>query len=206
MSDGPVLRPPTRWWLIRHAAVETPSGMIVGSLDLPCAPIDPGMIDALACRLPTVSALVISDLQRCRQTADALRAAGAVFPVDPVIEPALREQNLGLWQGGNWNDPAFGNDPVAVSFWNDPVATRPPGGESFSDVVARVRIAMNDLNIAYEGKDILAVMHAGSIRAALAVALDVSPSAALRFGVDYLSLTRLTAYGDDAWSVDSVNG
>lgn len=205
MRDDPAPGLTTRWWLIRHAAVETVPGMILGALDLPCAPIDSGRISTLARRLPAASNLVISDLRRCHQSAEALQVAGASLP-PPVIEPALREQSLGIWQGRNWNDPALGNDPVVVSFWNDPTATRPPGGESFSEVVARVRSALSTLNVVYRGKDIVAVMHAGSIRAALAVALDIPLSAALRFNVDYLSLTRLTVYGDGIWSVDSVNG
>lgn len=205
MRDDPASRLPTRWWLIRHAAVETVPGMILGALDVPCAPIDSTRINSLARRLPAASNLVISDLRRCHQTTEALQMAGAALSC-PVIEPALREQNLGMWQGRNWNDPVLATDPVVVSFWNDPTTTRPPGGESFSDVVARVRSALNDLTIVCGGKDIVAIMHAGSIRAALAVALDIPLSAALRFSVDYLSLTRLSAYGDALWSVDTVNG
>jgi alpha-ribazole phosphatase len=53
------------------------------------------------------------------------------------------------------------------------------------------------------------VIHGGSIRAAAALALDLTPAAALRLRVDHWSLTRLdhhaTADGSGSWSVGCVN-
>jgi alpha-ribazole phosphatase len=47
------------------------------------------------------------------------------------------------------------------------------------------------------------VSHGGPIRAALALALDLSPAAALRFAIEPLSVTRIEAVGS-GWRVMSV--
>jgi alpha-ribazole phosphatase len=52
--------------------------------------------------------------------------------------------------------------------------------------------------------DVILVVHSGTIRAALAIALDVAPDSALRFVIDPLSLTlidRLNA----GWRIVGVN-
>jgi broad specificity phosphatase PhoE len=48
------------------------------------------------------------------------------------------------------------------------------------------------------------VVHAGTLRATLAIALDLSPDAALRFVIDSLSLTRID-HLDGGWRVVAVN-
>ena len=68
----------------------------------------------------------------------------------------------------------------------------------------RVRGALEQITAAQAGRDILAVVHAGTVRAALAVALGITAEQALRFAVKPLSLTRLdsTASG---WRIETVN-
>ena len=77
---------------------------------------------------------------------------------------------------------------------------RPPGGESFIDMLARVGAAIDRI----EGPEILVVAHAGPIRAALAKALDLTPAGALSLCIDPLSLTCLVRHSD-AWLVEFVN-
>jgi alpha-ribazole phosphatase len=48
-------------------------------------------------------------------------------------------------------------------------------------------------------------VHSGTIRAALAIALDLAPEGALRFVIDPLSLTRIDRL-DNGWRVGVVNG
>ncbi len=189
----------TRFWLLRHAPLRVPPGVILGSGDAPCDTSDGEALARMARRLPRGAVLVESGIARCRQTAEALRAAGAALP-PPRVEPALGEQSFGAWQGRRWDDL----DPAAAApFWAAPATARPPGGESFADVVARVGPALGGLATAFPGRDIVAVAHAGSIRAAVAVALDLAPEAALRLDVPPLSLTRLDRIGE-GWRVGPV--
>ena len=52
--------------------------------------------------------------------------------------------------------------------------------------------------------DAVLVVHSGTIRAVLAIALDLAPDSALRFVIDPLSLTRIDRLAD-GWRVDAVN-
>lgn len=173
----------TRWWWIRHAPVEAEPGRIVGALDLPCRDGDLWHLAGLSRLLPQAPVVVTSGLARCTATAQALALSG-------TAEPALAEQHFGDWQGRTWNELAPWE---TEEFWRDPALGRPPGGESFADQVARVKDCVARLTAAHEGRDVVAVAHAGTIRAALALALGLehTPGAALSFSVDPLSLTRI---------------
>jgi broad specificity phosphatase PhoE len=94
-------------------------------------------------------------------------------------------------------------------FWLAPAHHAPPGGESFIAVMERVGRAVRRLTEEHAGRDIIAVTHGGTIRAALAEALDLPPETALAFAVDNLSLTRLERFDGagvgHGWKVVSVN-
>lgn len=191
----------TRFWWLRHAPVmvsgANEGGGIVGRLDLDADTSDSSAFSALARRLPAGAVLVDSGLARCRQTAVALAAAGLV-PSARETAPALAEQDFGAWQGKRWDEID------APWFWQAPASAVPPGGESFAAVVGRVGPVLVDLCRRHAGRDVLLVAHAGSIRAALAIALGISSAAALQFAIQPLSLTRITHNGG-GWSVDGVN-
>jgi alpha-ribazole phosphatase len=52
--------------------------------------------------------------------------------------------------------------------------------------------------------DVVLVVHSGTIRAAIAIALDLDPDAALRFVIDPLSVTRIDRL-ESGWRVVAVN-
>ena len=96
-----------------------------------------------------------------------------------------------------------------VSSGHAPASERPPGGESFEDVIARVAAAMERITAEHAGRDIVAVVHGGTIRAALSVALGIDPERALGFAVDTCSVTRMDylegATEGAAWRIVAVN-
>ena len=63
---------------------------------------------------------------------------------------------------------------------------------------------LEQLIAALPAGDVIAVAHAGTIRAALVVALEMPPDKALSFVIDPLSLTRLDRLDND-WRVVAVN-
>ncbi len=144
-----------------------------------------------------------SGLLRCHQTLGAIESAGLMI-APAIVEPDLQEQDFGHWQGRRWGELDQTKDPAVAAFWRDPAGTAPPGGESFVAVMSRVRTTVAAMTRHFEGRDIIAVAHAGTIRAALAMALDLAPQAALSFVVDPLSMTRLDAIGE-GWRVGGVN-
>jgi broad specificity phosphatase PhoE len=199
---------PTRFWLLRHALVEQNARLFLyGTMDVALCPeqrvAEGWLYRAIASRLPRPAAWVITPLQRTRQTAEALFAAG--YPRQtPDVVPALIEQDLGDWQGlPHAALPARLANP-AHPFWPLAGNEQPPGGESMQDVIARVGPAMERLARDHAGGDVVVVAHGGAIRAAVAHAMGVAADPVLHLAVQNLSLTRLERH-DTAWRVVGLN-
>lgn len=179
--------------LVRHAPARN-GGLLAGRTDVPADCSDSHVFAALRAAIGTVDRRVASPALRCIETATVL------WPDLPAPETDARlwEQDFGDWEGLALSDlPDLGPLPPAAL-----AAQRPPNGESFDDLCARAHPALATL--AARGGRIAVVAHAGTVRAALALALG-SPAAALAFRLAPLSLTRLTAFGDGAWAVGMVN-
>jgi alpha-ribazole phosphatase len=200
----------TRWWWIRHAPVPD-GGKIYGQSDLDCDCTDAEIFAVLARELPRNAVWVTSHLARTRQTAAAILAAanGRHDGAQPIAIPELAEQHLGVWQGME-RKPFYAERRVGThTLWFGPADERPPGGESFVDLVERVRPIIERLTIEHRGRDIVAVTHGGTIKVALLVALGLEPQTALSFLVENCSLTRLDHLQPEGtpgfWRVGGVN-
>jgi broad specificity phosphatase PhoE len=201
----------TRWWWIRHAPVPD-GGRIYGQSDLACDCSDVEIFRILARELPRDAVWATSNLVRTKQTAAAILAAdaaGRFAGVEPLVVPHFAEQHLGEWQGQERKAFYAARKVGTHTLWFAPADERPPGGESFVDLAQRVVPAIERLNSEHTGRDIVAVTHGGTIRAAIAHALGLPPQAALGFSTDNCSLTRLdhlTANGGRGlWRVVAVN-
>lgn len=181
----------TKWWWVRHApVVDAHLLRLSGHSDVAADTSNHASFAALAQRLPMGAVWLTSHLRRTIETAQALDQAGAEH-VTPLTEPAFAEQAFGEWTGCTWDE--LGERTDAKPFWAAPAETRPPGdnAESFAEVCARVAVRIAQLMDEYAGRDIICVAHGGSIRAAAALALGLSPAQALAIDVSNLSLTRL---------------
>jgi alpha-ribazole phosphatase len=181
-----------RLWLIRHAPVALPKG-IIHDPDAP-ADLSGGLaIAALRERLPAAATTFASPARRTVETAIALG-------LKPIQEPRLREQSFGAWTGRRHAEIEAELGAAYHEFWRAPATNRPPGGESFADQIARVGDCLKDL----PGGDAVLVVHSGTVRAVLAIALDLTPNAALRFVIDPLSLTRVD-HLPEGWRIGGIN-
>jgi alpha-ribazole phosphatase len=200
----------TRWWWIRHAPVPD-GGLIYGQRDLACDCSDAEAFAGLARELPAQAVWVTSNLKRTIETAAAIIAAdpGKFAGVDPRAVPELAEQHLGEWQGLDRKEFYAARGVGTRTLWFAAAEERAPGGESFADLVGRVAPAIVRLTAEHRGRDIVAVTHGGTIRAALGLALGLNPQGALAFASDNCSLTRLDHLspggGAGLWRVVAVN-
>jgi broad specificity phosphatase PhoE len=200
----------TRWWWIRHAPVPD-GGRIYGQRDLDCDCGDTEIFNILARELPQGAVWLTSNLARTRQTAAAILAAGRDRHdgIAPVAVPDFAEQHLGDWQGLERRAFYAERKVGTHTLWFAPATERPPNGESFADLLARVLPAIEQATRAHRGRDIVAVTHGGTIRAAIAHALALDPQAALGFQIENCSLTRLDHLdpkgGTPLWRVGAVN-
>lgn len=203
---------PVTLHLVRHGVAAGAEGRCVGRTDLPLAAAGrpalgrlaaawrPGGPPATPARPPRLAS---SDLRRARESAAVLAAAwGLTEPV--AADPRLREMDFGAWDGRTWAElerddgPAFG---AWMAEWRE---ARTPGGEGFGDVIARAAAWMRDAVGAARADgvaDVVAVAHAGSIRALLVHALELPRGAAFRVRVDHARVTALRV-GDGA--IDSA--
>lgn len=199
----------TRWWWVRHAPVTQDGGCIYGQADLDCDCTSEDVFTNLERYLPREAVWVTSNLRRTHQTAQAIlaRRLGEAQP-EPLIVPELAEQHLGDWQGLNRAAFFGGRTPRPDSYWFGPAQERPPGGESFEDLVERVGPAIARINSLHGGRDIVAVAHGGTIRAALTLALGIPAQTSLAFAVANCSVTRIDhvrAGDNQGWRVAVVN-
>src|SRR3954462_14786157 len=179
----------TRWWWVHHAPVREDNGCIYGQKDLGCDTSDRVVFDAVGKILPRNAAWYASNLKRTHQTADAIWAAGFPKPAAMTHEAAFAEQHLGEWQG--MTRKAFPASLPLGTHWFAPIDQPAPGGESFMDLYNRVRGAIERINAEHSGKDIIAVAHGGTIKAAIGLALGDQPERGLAFTIDNCSVTRL---------------
>ena len=206
----------TRWWWVRHAPVVGHNGRIYGQDDFDCDCSDQETFRYLARVLPRDALWVTSHLRRTQRTAAAIVAEMETdASAEPLVESDLAEQHFGAWQGMTNAELAAKRDGAWHRFWLAPAHEAPPGGESFVAVIDRVSAVVRRLSAAHAGRDIVAVTHGGTIRAALSIALDLDPERALAFTVDNCALTCLEhisgAAGShaptptDVWNVRLVN-
>jgi probable phosphomutase (TIGR03848 family) len=125
--------------------------------------------DAAAARiakLDKVTAVYASPLERTRETAAPIAAA---LGLRVSAERGLLECDFGEWTGRALKD--LGKLPEWKTVQRYPSGFRFPGGESFTEMQARMTSTLARLAVAHRGQTIVAVSHADPIKAALADAL-----------------------------------
>jgi broad specificity phosphatase PhoE len=128
--------------------------------------------EELADRLAEIAldAVYSSDLQRARDTAAAVaRRRG----LEPIELEALREVNVGSWEGLT-RDEAETRFPEGFSRWQNG-GTGWDDGETYGEMSRRVIGAVSEIAERHPGGRVLVVAHGGPIRAihAAALGLDV---------------------------------
>ena len=192
----------TEWWLVRHAPTVNPCKTVYGALDLDIELPPPDVFEALSDLLPADPVWMISNLSRTRKTLDGILAARGLTEADVHVEPDFAEQHFGDWEGRPSAD-VWAEIRDAEKSW--PANIRPPGGETFSEVAARVEQAALGWSEKFAGRPVVAVIHSGSIRSFLSAAMGGAPVEALSYAVDTLSVTRCDYFGPGEWRVGFVN-
>jgi alpha-ribazole phosphatase len=186
----------TRLFLVRHAP--THAKAMVGWTDLPADCSDDAAFARLNAHLPSGASLVSSDLIRAVATADRL----APRPRLPHVAD-LREIHFGSWERQSFAEIEATTPELIRAFWDQPGDVRPPGGESWNEVTARVEAALSRLAAAHSG-DLVVVSHFGAIVAAIQRADQLTAEQAFSHRIDNLSVTEIQMEGAD-WRLVSAN-
>lgn len=105
----------------------------------------------------------------------------------PRIEPRLSEIHFGAWEM-----QAYDRLPrKAIDAWAaDPLAFRPPQGETANELLSRVRAATEEI-LAQKPDGVAVVAHGGSLRAMAGVLLGLPAHEWLGMHFDFGSTTRI---------------
>ena len=172
---------PERLWLVRHgqsqgnvardAAHEAGLSVIdldLRDVDVPLSELGHQQAEAAGrwfAALPEKErpeVILASPYVRARQTAEAIcKAGGLAGGAKPtIIDERLREREFGVFDGlttkgirEKYPEEAAHRTKMG-KFYH-----RPPGGESWADVILRLRSALNTINLHYADKRVVVVAH-----------------------------------------------
>lgn len=172
---------PKRLWLVRHgqsqgniardAAHEAGHSVIdldLRDVDVPLSDLGHQQADAAGrwfAQLPEgerPEVLLSSPYIRAKQTAEAICGAGGLAggAKPTILDERLREREFGVFDGLTTKGIREHYPTEAAhrakmgKFYH-----RPPGGESWADVILRLRSALNTINLQYANKNVLIVCH-----------------------------------------------
>lgn len=156
--------------VVRHPPTADPR-IIAGQRDVPLSFRALDQIEDIVAQLPPARRIVSSDLSRCRMLAEAVAVRRNL---QCTVDRRWREQSFGAWEGKRW-DEVDGRD--YLEHWT---TATPPGGESITEVRARVAAALAALD-----DETLVVSHAGPIRCAVSIVDDLPIDAAFAIDVPF---------------------
>lgn len=195
--------PPTTLLLVRHGRTPTTGIILPGrapGLGLaPAGRADAEAAAARIARLGRVAAVYSSPLERARETAAPI-ARDHGLPV--LFETELSDLNIGGWTGMKIDEARRRPEWVAIQQY--PAGFRFPGGESFTEMQARMTATLARLAALHSGEIVVAVSHADPIKAAVAGARGQGLEEFQRIFVSPGSITVL-AFDADKPRVLAVN-
>ncbi len=178
----------TRLLLVRHALAMPPGDHRLPGPDVALLPAGEDQARKLAIRLRDFepSAVSTSEALRAQQTAEIIAATS---DVSCQVIHDLRELDFGAWGGRTYAD-VVAADPAASTWFADPEASSPPGGESIAAAAERVVRVLGTMADS-DAKCVAVVGHAGSLRLAVARALGMPLPSYWRLCMDCASLSVL---------------
>ena len=185
--------------LIRHGETAWNAvRRLQGHIDIPLNAEGERQAGALARALAAepVDVIVSSDLQRARQTAQAVAAQRGGAPVQ--VDANLRERCYGVFEGMLYSE-AERQYPVDFALWQarDIDAVMPPGervAESFRQFYARATSAIAEWAERHPGKTIAMVAHGGVLECAYREAVGMQLDSPRDFQVKNASINRFTFF------------
>lgn len=130
-------------------------------------------------RAPADYGYVSSPLLRARTTMSILRTALALAPDDYQLDARLAEISFGDWEGLTYKDVLKREANVVEQRERNKWLFRPPGGETYEEVAARVGAWYASLD-----KDTVVTAHGGTARALIAFLDVAAPDQAVHHSID----------------------
>jgi probable phosphoglycerate mutase len=145
------------------------------------------------------AAVVSSPLRRTRETAEVV---ADVLGLPVTIEDGFAETAFGDWDGLTFAEVRDGW-PRQLDEWLASTSVAPPDGESFDDVLRRVRAARDRVIRTHAGRPVVVITHVTPIKLLTCMALDVPARTIFRMELPPGSTTELQWYADGLASLRS---
>ncbi|MBC6407525.1 MAG: histidine phosphatase family protein [Rhodobacteraceae bacterium] len=185
-------------FLVRHGPTHVKA--MLGWSDLPADLSDQAALDRLSAALPAEALIISSDLTRAADTATAIQGTRRRLPHDSD----LREIHFGAWELRPFKE-IEAQDPDRIrAYWEQPGDVRPPGGESWNEVRARVDRSVDRLRTAHPEADLVIVAHFSVILTQLQRALEIDAYDVFAHRIDNLSVAEIH-HTDAGWQVIRIN-
>ena len=203
----PRATPPTLILLVRHGLTPTTGKVLPGrapGLSLSAAGRRQAEMAATRlARLERLAAVYASPLERARETAAPI---AGTKKLRVRVEPALIEFDVGEWTGERLR--RLRKRPEWRLIQQHPSGFRFPGGESFTEMQARMTAAVERLVARHPGQTIVAVSHGDPIKAAVAHALGTPLDLFQRIVISPGSISAIAyrAQGPAVLTVNSLDG
>lgn len=145
--------------------------------------------------------LVSSDLQRCRETAVPIADA---IGADVIEDPQVRERSFGRWEGMSMDEVAAADPELWQRWRTGEDVVDEVGGETGSELAARVVAALRGHVEALggEGRTLVVVTHGGPVWHGMHALLDLAWGTL--GGVGNAAVTEIVE-GELGWWCDSWN-
>jgi alpha-ribazole phosphatase/probable phosphoglycerate mutase len=197
----------TRLYLIRHGqVVGHDEYRYNGSSDVDITDTGAMQMERLAEYLSqepfTINAMYSSDLQRAVKGA---RIIGKRLGIDPVMVHAIRELNLGRWEGLTREEASRLYPEESSYSFKDLTHRSFKGGESLLDLRQRVIPAINGIISRHPGCSACIVAHGGVNRVILADAMGLGPENLFNIEQDYGCLNVIDYFSDGFRVVKMLN-
>ena len=197
----------TRIFLWRHPEVQgVADGRFWGHTDVSLTRQGRVQIKAVVKRMSRekLTAIYSSDLVRTRVVAEAVARKQSIRRKVEAL-PALRELNLGIWEGLTFKEIAERFPMELQARVDDLAGFRILGGESLSDMAERVVPAFMEMVGANQGGVVCVVAHAGVNRIILTRLLGAPLDRIFRLEQQYACLNLIDVYEDGTPVIKRIN-
>ena len=190
------MQPVTRIILIRHGETDwNTQTRIQGHIDIALNRRGRWQAQRLGAALADegLAAVYSSDLQRARETAQAVADASGL---SVQVSPTLRERAFGSFEGHTFAEIEARWPEQAMRWRRRDPSFGPPGGETLQAFFERSVQAVHDLAAAHHGQAVAMVAHGGVLDCLYRAATGQSLGAARTWAMANAGINRLLRAGD----------
>jgi len=193
------------WW-IRHAPVIGNNNSCYGNNEVECDLSNKQSFQNLSNKLPSDAIVYTSELSRSIKTFRTVEGYGLSYKYH-YIDKRISEQNLGDYTGMKYNELYKLTKKLGIydKNWLMKASYSPPNGESYNNLINRVKDFINEIIKKHKGGNIIIFSHGGPIRAAISLAINYQFNKVIPIEIDNTTLTIINYNKDNNYKILKIN-